>query len=88
MLSTRVDNSNNELLLLCPALNLFWQKLERCLEDVPEISVKKQLDCDNFFLQRECVHASEEYGIYVETTVLFYGFIKAIRIVTMEKFFL
>lgn len=58
------------------------------MEDVPEISVKKQLDRDDFFLQKEHVHASEEYGIYVETTFLFYGFIKAIRIVTMEKFFL
>jgi len=55
---------------------------------VPEISVKKQLDCDDLFLQRERMHASEEYGIYVETTFLFYGFAKAIRIVTMEKFFL
>jgi len=58
------------------------------LEDVPEISVKNQLEHGNFFLQRERVHASEEYGIYVETTFLFYGFIKAIRIVTVEKFFL
>lgn len=41
-----------------------------------------------FFLQRKHVHALEEYGIYVETPFLFYGFIKAIRIVTMEKFFL
>lgn len=53
---------------------------------MPEISVK-QLDRENFF-SSERVHASEEHGIYVETAVLFYGFIKAIRIVTMEKFFL
>lgn len=42
------------------------------MEDVPEISVKNQLDHGNFFLQREHVHASEEYGIYVETTFLFF----------------
>lgn len=58
------------------------------MEVVPEISVKKQLDRVDFFRRRERVHASEEYGIHVETTFLFYGFIKAIRIVTMENFFL
>lgn len=58
------------------------------MEAVPEISVKKQLDHVDSFRRTEHMHASEEYGIYVETTFLFYGFIKAIRIVTMENFFL
>lgn len=41
-----------------------------CLKSV--LRTNWTVDCGNFFLQRECVHASEEHGVHIETTFLFF----------------